>query len=101
GTAAFVAIGLVLAGTLRAEAVLAGANLLWGLLAVGGGIVVPADRPPTALPVLVAYLPSGALGDGLRAALAGEGFAVGPAIVLGAWAAAGGAAAARTFRWSS
>ena len=35
GTAAFTAFGLLMAGTLRAEAVLAGANLVWALLLVG------------------------------------------------------------------
>ena len=41
GTAAFVALGLLLAGTLRSEAVLAAANLLWVLLVALGGVVVP------------------------------------------------------------
>ncbi|MEH3077290.1 MAG: hypothetical protein PGN11_11535 [Quadrisphaera sp.] len=45
GTAAFAALALLLAGSLRAEAVLAVANLAWVLLA-GAGLLVPreADR---------------------------------------------------------
>ena len=46
GTAAFSGLGLLMAGTLRAEATLAGANLVWLLLFVGGGIVVPLDQLP-------------------------------------------------------
>ncbi len=37
GTAAFSGLGLLMAGTLRAEATLAGANLIFLLLLVGGG----------------------------------------------------------------
>lgn len=98
GTAAFVALGLLLAGTLRAEAVLAGANLVWVLLLVGGGVVVPTSVLG-AWGGLARLLPSGALGDGLRAALA-EGRLDGVALlVLLVWAAAAAAGVARYFRW--
>jgi ABC-2 type transport system permease protein len=60
GTAAFVALGLLLAGTLRSEAVLAAANLVWVLLLAVGGVVVPADRLG-AWGGLARLLPSGAL----------------------------------------
>lgn len=100
GTAAFVSLGLLLAGTLRAEAVLAGANLLWVLLLVGGGIVVPADRLPGPLAALVPLLPSGALGDGLRTAFAGQGVAWAAVLVLLVWAAGGMSVVARTFKWT-
>ena len=46
GTWAFVALALLLAGTLRAEAVLAVANLVWVLLLVGGGVIVPRTQLP-------------------------------------------------------
>ncbi len=68
GTAAFVTLGLLLAGTLRAEAVLAGANLVWVLLLAGGGVVVPSTLMG-GWGQVARWLPSGALGDGLRAAL--------------------------------
>lgn len=99
GTAAFVPLALLLAGTLRAEAVLGAANLLWVLLLVGGGVVVPADRLPGPLAALAPLLPSGALGDGLRSALRDGTLALGPVVVLAVWALAGGALARRSFRW--
>lgn len=98
GTAAFVALGLLLAGTVRAEAVLAGANLLWVLLLAGGGVVVPTDRMGS-FGTLARALPSGALGDAMRAALQHGRLAVGACAVLAGWALVAGVAAARWFRW--
>ena len=46
GTAAFSALGLLMAGTLRAEATLAAANLVYLLLLVGGGVFRPAGAIP-------------------------------------------------------
>lgn len=100
GTAAFAALGLLMAGTLRAEATLAAANLVYLLLLVTGGIAVPLDRfPDAARPVLEA-LPAGALAEGLRDVLRdGAALPLGPLLVLAAWAAAAGLLAVRTFRW--
>lgn len=100
GTAAFVALALVVAGTMRTEAVLAVANLLWVVLAFGGGALLPLDLLPDGVAAVAAWLPSGALGEGLRTAFAGGGLAAGPTLALLAWAAAGTALAARFFRWS-
>jgi ABC-2 type transport system permease protein len=100
GTAAFTALALLVAGTLRAEAVLAIANLVLVLLAVGGGIVVPADQLPGPLAAVAGALPSGALGDSLRSALHDGDLAAGPLLVLAGWTAGLGALAARLFRWS-
>ncbi|CAN5855079.1 ABC transporter permease [soil metagenome] len=99
GTAAFAALGLALAGSLRAEATLALANLVYVLLLVGGAVVVPLARHPDALRPLVELLPSGALAEGLREVSAGNGLPLAGCAVLLAWAAAGAAVAARTFRW--
>ena len=99
GTAAFVSLALLLAGTLRAEATLAAANLLWVLLLAGGGVVVPADRLPAGLSHLSTALPSGALGEGMRAALVSGRLALGPCAVLALWAVVAGSAAARWFSW--
>ena len=63
GRAAFVALALLLAGTLRAEGVLAVANLLW-VLCSGRRVVLPTDRLPGAWgPSGARCPPGGALGD--------------------------------------
>lgn len=100
GTWTWVALALLLAGTLRAEGVLAVANLIWVLLAAGGGLLIPTDRLG-GLGDVVRYLPSGALGDGLRAALQGHDTSlVVPVLVLVVWGAVATALTARFFRWS-
>jgi len=99
GAAAFLALGLLLAGTVRAEGVLALANLAWVLL-LGLGVLLPTDRLPDAVAGVARFLPSGALGDGLRLALVDGQWPLGQWLVLAVWAAAAGAAAARWFRWS-
>jgi ABC-2 type transport system permease protein len=100
GTWAFVALALLLAGTVRAEGVLALANLIWVLLLVLGGVLVPRSQLPEAVSSVVGALPSAALADGLRAAFGSGNFLVGPALVLVAWAAVATVLTARTFRWS-
>ena len=99
GSATFVALALLMAGTLRAEAVLALANLVW-VLFLGLGTLVPTDRLPGPLADLAAVLPSGALGDALRTALVDGGWPWGPWAVLVAWGAVAGVLASRLFRWS-
>ena len=71
GTAAFAGLGMLLAGTLRAEATLAGANLIYLLLLAGGAVVLPAAAYG-GLGDVVAWLPSGALGEAMRAACEGS-----------------------------
>lgn len=99
GTAAFVTLALLVAGTLRAEAVLAVANLLWVLLLAGGAVLLPARTLPPALESTAAWLPSGALGEGLRRALGDGVLDVRALLVLLGWAVAAGLLARRTFRW--
>ncbi len=100
GSAAFSGLAMLMAGTLRAEATLAAANLVYLLLLGVGGVVFPLTKfPPAARPVL-RLLPSGALSDGLRAVLRyGAGLPVKDVVVLGVWAVIGIGLAARTFRW--
>lgn len=98
GTAAFASLGLLVAGTLRAEATLAAANLIYLLLLAGGAVVLPASTYGGFAPV-AAYLPSGALGEGMRGALLDGSLALGPLAVLVVWAALGTVLTARTFRW--
>lgn len=99
GTWAFVALALLLAGTLRAEGVLALANLVWVALLALGGVVVSTARLPEGLREVVRLLPSGALGDAMRAALAAGRADLTSWLVLLLWGAAATALAARLFRW--
>jgi ABC-2 type transport system permease protein len=100
GTAAFSGLALLLAGTLRAEATLAAANLLYLVMLGIGGVVFPLTKFPAAIVPELKLLPAGALADGLRMSLAhGGGLPVADLLVLLAWAAGGIAIAARTFRW--
>jgi ABC-2 type transport system permease protein len=99
GTAAFTSLALLVAGVLRAEAVLAVANLLWVLLLAGGGVLLPVDMLPGPLASLAVALPSGALGEGLRAALRDGELLLAPVAVLAGWAVVLGALAGRLFRW--
>lgn len=100
GTAAFSGLGLLMAGTLRAEATLAAANLVFVLLLVGGGVVVPLEKFPEPARAVLELLPISALSEGLREVLRdGAGMPWANLAVLGVWAVAGLAAAARFFRW--
>jgi len=99
GTAALVALGLLLSGTLRAEATLATANLVFLLLLAGGGVVVPLERYPEGVRPLLELTPTGALAEGLREALGGAPFDLRHAVVLLGWALLAGAGTARTFQW--
>ncbi|HEY2553013.1 MAG TPA: ABC transporter permease, partial [Streptosporangiaceae bacterium] len=66
GTAAFSGLGLLLAGTLRAEATLAAANLLYLIMLGLSGILVPLTKFPAGARPVLKLLPGGALADGLR-----------------------------------
>lgn len=100
GTAAFVALALLFAGTLRAEAVLALANLVWVLMAGAGGVLVAASHYPGPWASIVGALPPGALGDGMRAAFLEHAVAWGPLGILAGWGALFALATTRLFRWS-
>ncbi|HLI15822.1 MAG TPA: ABC transporter permease [Acidimicrobiales bacterium] len=98
-TVAFGGIGLLLAGTLRAEVNLAVVNGLYVLLLLLGGIVFPLDRLGGGAPVARA-LPAGALSEVLHGTLgAGGGAPAGAWAALGAWAVLAPALAAATFRF--
>ncbi|MFH8928058.1 ABC transporter permease [Streptomyces pristinaespiralis] len=100
GTAAFSGLGLLMAGTLKAEVTLAAANLVFLLLLVGGGVIVPLDRFPDGVASVLELLPISALSDGLRDVLGhGAGMPWGNLGILALWAVLGLGAAARTFRW--
>lgn len=98
GTAAFAALGLFVAGVLRAEATLALANLVYLLLMAGGGVVLPTSTYGAAGP-LIEWLPSGALGEAMRATLVDAQIDGRALLVLAAWAVLGTVLTARTFKW--
>jgi ABC-2 type transport system permease protein len=100
GTAAFGGLGLLVAGTLRAEVTLAAANLIWLVLLFAGGIAVPLSKYPSAARHVLQYLPSAALSDALHQVLQlGHDAPVRPLLTLVVWAAVALPAAARWFKW--
>jgi ABC-2 type transport system permease protein len=99
GTAAFTSLALLVAGTLRAEAVLAVANLLLLVLAVAGGVVIPASQLPGPMAHVALLLPSGALGEAMRETLMRGVLPGWSVVVLVGWTAALGWGASRLFRW--
>jgi len=100
GTAAFGGLGLLVAGTLRAEVTLAAANLVWLILLFGGGIAIPLAKFGTSAADVLRYLPSAALSGGLHEVLQhGGGLPVRDAVTLLVWCAVALPAAARWFRW--
>ena len=98
GTAAFASLGLFVAGVLRAEATLAAANLVYLLLMAGGAVVLPTSAYGS-FGAVVQWLPSGALGDAMRAALIDGRTDWLDLAVLLVWAAVGTFLTARTFKW--
>ncbi len=100
GTVAFAGFGLLMAGTLRAEATLALANLLFLLALVLGGIVLPLERLPATVADASSVLPPAALTHVLAIGLGGStGDATESVIVLAFWAVVLAGLAARKFRW--
>ncbi|MCY9784588.1 ABC transporter permease [Nocardiopsis sp. EMB25] len=99
-TAAFSSLALLMAGTLRAEATLAGANLVYVLMLGMGGVLFPTSSFPGPLEQAVSVLPITALTSGLRTVLV-DGSLPGIAAfaVLAVWAAVGALLASRLFRW--
>ncbi|MFD7165571.1 ABC transporter permease [Streptomyces violascens] len=100
GTAAFSGLGLLMAGTLKAEATLGAANLVFLLLLVAGGVIVPMDKFPGGVQSALDLLPISALSDGLRDVLQhGASVPWGDLGILAVWAVLGLGAAAKFFRW--
>lgn len=99
GTAVFAALGLLLGGTLRAEIVLAIANLLWFVFAGLGALVVEVGLVPTAVQWVARLTPSGALTEALSRAmtLSVDWFGL---AVLAAWGAIAALCALRWFRFT-
>lgn len=99
GTAAFGGLGLLMAGTLPGLATLAGANALYLVLLLTGGMVIPLEELPGPVATVAKALPAAPLAEVLTGAL-GDGSVAGWAWVsLAVWAVAAPVAAAALFRW--
>jgi ABC-2 type transport system permease protein len=100
GTAAFSGLGLLMAGILRAEATLAGANLVYLVLLGCGGVIFPLSKFPESVRPILEVLPISALTGGLRSVLTdGAGLPLAAVAILAAWAAVSLFITSRTFRW--
>lgn len=99
GTAGFAALGLLLGGTLRAEIVLAVANLLWFVFAGLGALTLEGQAVPGPIAWAARMTPSGALTEALTRAmtLSVDWFGI---AVLAVWGALAALAALRWFRFT-
>ena len=100
GAGAFTALGLLIAGTVRAEATLAIVNIAWVILAGAGGVVFPLKSFPDWYAGIVAWSPSAALGDALRGNFIQHQWLADPHWVLIVWTVVIGFIASRKFKWS-
>ena len=96
GTAAFAGLGMLMAGALRAEATLAGANGLFLFLLLFGGVFGSLGG---FMGNISNALPSAALANSLVGALTKQGVAFSNILLLLIWAGIFIIAAALTFKW--
>ncbi len=98
GTATFAALGLLLGGTLKAEIVLALANILWFVMLGTSSLVFASDNVPHWLSMAARIIPSGALAQALEQAqrLSVDWYGL---IVLAVWGVGAGVLAVRSFRF--
>jgi ABC-2 type transport system permease protein len=99
GVATFAGIGMLIAGSLRADAAMVVANALFLVAILTGGMIVPTQDLPGVLAAVTSLLPFGALTNAFDAMMTGAGDLTRSLVVLLAWAAAAFIGAARTFRW--
>ena len=98
GTICFASLGLLMAGTLRAETTLALANGLYLLFLLVGGLVLPIEILPGWLHPLANLVPAHALDEAVTSALVG-GRVLEPLIPLLLWTIVFLLGAIRFFRW--
>jgi ABC-2 type transport system permease protein len=100
GSAGCAGIGLLLAGSLRAEVNLAASNGLYLVLLLVSGMVVPITSLPAFLQKVVVGVPSGAMAEGLHRVLGlGRSPTGADWLSLAIWAVLAPLLAARTFRF--
>jgi len=99
GAFTMTALGLALAGAVRAEATLAITNAAFLLFLVVSGATFSSDALPDAMATFGNLLPVGALTTLLRAALDGAAIQWSAVVTLVAWGVAATVFASKTFRW--
>lgn len=100
GTVTFASLGLLMAGALRAEVTLAGANALYLLFLLLGGGILPLDHLPAGLAAFAQLLPASALTQALQASMTGgAAFPGGALLALAVWGALFLLLATRAFKW--
>ncbi len=98
-TIALAGMGLLMAGTLPGLVTLAAANAIYIVLLLMGDLVIPLDSLPAPMAAVAGLLPTAALAELLRSAVAGDTGPAGAWLTLVVWAAVAPLAAARWFRW--
>ena len=100
GTVTFASFGLAMAGALRAEATLAGANALFMIFLLIGGGILPLNRLPPFLADIAQVLPAAPLAQALQATMNnGSPFPAIQLLTLVIWAIIILIVAIRTFKW--
>ena len=100
GTITFAALGLAMAGALRAEVTLAGANALYLIFLLISGGILPLSHLPAPLAAFAQIVPSTALTQALQATMAsGAAFPSFALLTLAIWAVIILVVAIRTFHW--
>lgn len=100
GSLCFASLGLVMAGTLRAEATLAGANTLYLVFLMLGGSILSINQLPGFLQAAAHLLPAYPLTDLLLHTMNGTGtLPLSSLLLLLAWTAIFLGTAARAFKW--
>lgn len=100
GTVTFSALGLAMAGALRAEVTLASANGLYLLFLLLGGGILPLSHLPPTLAAIAEILPAAALTQALQATMAAHTpFPLDSLVILVIWTIAILLVAMKTFKW--
>src|SRR6266704_3383736 len=100
GTVTFSALGLAMAGALRAEVTLAGANGLYLLFLLLGGGILPLSHLLPTLAAIAQILPPAALTQALQATMANNApFPWSALLILMIWAISILLVAMKTFKW--
>jgi len=100
GTVTFASFGLAMAGALRAEATLAGANALFLVFLLIGGGILPLEHLPPLLATIALLLPAAPLAQALQATMNnGTVFPATQLLTLAVWAIIVLIVAVRTFKW--